>query len=38
MTVRILNATQHDATPEQISAGVVNLPADFRVRRCRQGR
>jgi len=28
--MKILNLTQHAATPEQIAAGVVNLPADVR--------
>lgn len=30
----ILNITQHPATPEQIAAGVVDLPADKRAALC----
>lgn len=30
MTVKIINMTQHDPTPEQIEAGVVDLPKEIR--------
>lgn len=30
----ILNLTQHQATPDQIAAGVVDLPAELRQRLC----
>lgn len=30
MTTKILNLTQHEATPEQKEAGVIDLPAELR--------